>query len=134
MSIVETPSYPDVAAPQALPTMSWLASDVASSNGRVLGLDTLPPTHQRVYRRKPINVITEWALTTAPGLSLLWTLIMSVSIGVWIAMWLFLPTTAFSVVVGLPIIVGSLIAAWGYRSEVAPRRHLSFRVSRVFRV
>jgi hypothetical protein len=132
MSLVDTLSYPDVTAPQASLTMPWQARDVASINRRFSRLDTLPPTHERVC--KPVNVISDWALNTTLGRGLLWALIIGVCIGCWTALWFFLPSVVFSVVAGLPVAAGLLVACWTYRREVAARRHLSFRLTRVFGV
>ena len=83
---------------------------------------------------KPVDVISDWALTTTLGWSLLWALIIGVPVGFWTALWFFLPSVVFSVVAGLPVAAGLLVACWTSRREVAARRHLSFRVSRVFGV
>jgi hypothetical protein len=84
--------------------------------------------------RKPLHVISDWALHTTFGRGLLWTLIMGVSIGFWAALWFFLPAVVFSGVAALPVAAGLLAACWTYRREVVARRHLSFRLSRVFGV
>ncbi len=83
---------------------------------------------------KPVDVTSDWALTTTLGWSLLWALIIGVPVGFWTALWFFLPSVVFSVVAALPVAAGLLVACWPDGRKVSARRHLSFRVSRVFGV